>query len=526
MRAAEFSGLADVVRDAARTCPEHAAIVFEDRTTTYAEMDAQSSGLANFLIKRGVVPGDRVAILSKNSALFFDILFAIPKAGAVVVPINWRLAPAEASVILDDAEPRLLFVERGLLSLVSAEQLAKQQIVIIEDGEKSARIDDDLTTIGGEDPQIPVQLGDTAMLIYTSGTTGRPKGAMITHANFIRHCDLDAPELPSWLGISPDEIALVVLPLFHVGGLEFSLRPMFTRATIILHREFDVPSVLRDIQRYRVTMAGFVPTGLQMMLDHPSAAAADLSSIRKFLYGAAAIPIELLKQGLEKIGCDFIQSYGMTEANGVCVMLSPEDHHDREAERLRSAGRPTFGTEIRILDSAGVELAVREVGEIAVRSSGVMAGYWRRPDASAEVLIGDGWLRSGDAGYVDEDGYVYICDRVKDMIVSGGENIYPAEVESAIFGHPAVAEVAVVGVPDPLWGEAPKAFIVPRPGCTAEAASVISWARERIAGYKLPRSIEVVDALPKNASGKILRREVRAQFLAKNAASTGESAGS
>ena len=352
------------------------------------------------------------------------------------------------------------------------------------------------------------------MLVYTSGTTGHPKGAMLTHGNFVRHCGLDDAAVPFWTGITCDEICLAVLPLFHVGGLELVLRPWFTGATVVLHRDVDVAQILGDIGRHKVTMTGLVPTVLQMMLEHPASHAVDFTSLGKFLYGAAPIPLPLLKQGLERMQCDFVGTYGMTESTGVCVMLAPADHHDRDAARLRSVGTPIFGAQIRIIDGEDKDVAEGDTGEILVRASGVMKGYWRRPEATAEAIDAAGWLRSGDAGYRDADGYLYICDRVKDMICSGGENIYPAEVESAVFGHPAVAEVAVVGVPDDRWGEAVRAVVVAKPGATIDEGDVIAWARERIASYKLPRSVRVVDALPKNATGKILRREVRAAALA------------
>jgi long-chain acyl-CoA synthetase len=292
------------------------------------------------------------------------------------------------------------------------------------------------------------------------------------------------------------------------------LRPLFTGATVVLHRTFDVGAILEDIGRHRVTMTGLVPTALQMLLEHPESRSADLSSLRKFLYGAAPIPAPLLKEAVTRLSCGFVGTYGMTEANSVCVMLSPEDHRDVFAPRLASTGKPTFGAEIRIVDAENRQCGPRETGEILVRSVGVMKGYWRRPKETAETIDADGWLRSGDAGYHDEDGYLYICDRVKDMICSGGENIYPAEVESAVFGHPDVAEVAVVGMPDDRWGESVLAVVVPCADAEADEESVLAWARERIAGYKAPRAVRFVDALPKSAAGKILRREVRAAALA------------
>lgn len=512
MRAADFKNLADIVRPIGGAERAKPAIVFAGRTLSYAELDRESNRIANLFRAHGVSSQDRIAVLAKNSVCFVAILLATAKVGAVLVPLNWRLSPGEIDYILRDARPALLVLEPELEPLVPA-TVSVPRLMFADEG--GCQIDADMSQIGDSDPEGAAGGDDTAMIIYTSGTTGHPKGAMIAHRNFVRHCDLD--RAPDWMGVALDEICLVVLPLFHVGGLELLLRPLFAGATVVLHRDVDIVAILEDIERYHVTMTGLVPTALHMLLQHPRSEGCDFSSLRKFLYGAAPITVGLLKEGLDRMKCDFIQSYGMTEANGVVVMLAPEDHHDRDSPRLRSAGRPTFGAEIRVVDGDGIDVAPGTVGEILVRSSGIMKGYWDRPEATAEAIDAEGWLRSGDAGYIDADGYVYVSDRVKDMICSGGENIYPAEVENAIYGHPAVAEVAVVGVPDSRWGETVRAVVVAKPGAHVEADDVIAWARERIAGYKVPRSIEVVDALPKNASGKVLRREVRARVLEQEA---------
>lgn len=504
MRAEDYVTLADVVRPIGGAVRDKTALIVENRAFTYAEIDRRTSVMANQLVQAGVKPGDRIAVLSKNNAGFVELIFAIAKAGAVLVPLNWRLSSTEIGYIVGDAAPSMLFIEHGLEGLVPADAIAGRTVIGFAD------TDFDLAgSASDKQPDIAVDPDDVAMLIYTSGTTGHPKGAMITHRNFIRHCGLDAPETPSWWGISRDEICLVVLPLFHVGGLELLLRPLFTGATVVLHRDFDIERILADIDRHKVTMTGLVPTALQMMLAHPRSAEVDFTSLDKFLYGAAPIPVGLLKEGLDRMRCDFVGTYGMTESNGVMAMLAPADHHDRDADRLRSTGKPTFATEVRIVDDDGADLPAGEIGEILVRGSGVMKGYWNRPDATAEAIDADGWLRSGDAGYLDADGFLYIKDRVKDMICSGGENIYPAEVESAIYGHPAIAEVAVVGVPHDRWGECVHAVVVAKPGMVVDADDVLGWARARIASYKRPKTLEVVDMLPKNAAGKILRRAVR-----------------
>lgn len=508
MEAARFNSLGDILRPAGNAERGKTAIIFDDVGITYAELDARSNRLAQALIAQGVRRGDRVAILSKNNIGFVDTLFATAKSGAALVPLNWRLAPVELGWIIGNCAPALVVVEHGLEALLPSD-FALPTLGFEDRG--GVRWD---VALGDDrDPAVPVTLHDLAMLVYTSGTTGHPKGAMIAHRNFVRHCGLEATP-DRWTGIDSDEVVLQVLPLFHVGGLEMLLRPLFTGATLVLHREVDLGRILADIGRHRVTMTGLVPTALQMMLDHPDSRDTDFTTLRKFLYGAAPIPLPLLKRAVRRMRCDFVGTYGMTESNGVCSMLAPADHRDVEAARLASVGMPTFDTELRIVDEEGRDVATGATGEVLVRSASVMLGYWGDPAATAETIDAEGWLRSGDAAYRDADGYLYVCDRVKDMICSGGENIYPAEVESAVFGHPAVAEVAVVGVPDDHWGETVCAVVVPRPGAAVDEADVIAWARARIATYKAPRSVRTIDALPKNAAGKILRRDVRAGVLA------------
>jgi fatty-acyl-CoA synthase len=278
--------------------------------------------------------------------------------------------------------------------------------------------------------------------------------------------------------------------------------------------EFTPDGLFDAIETGGVTRFFIVPAALHILLQHPRCASVDYSRLKYILYGAAPIPLELLRECIKTFGCEFIQNYGMTETTGTIVMLPPEDHDPNGNPRMRSAGKALPGVELKIVDGDGNILPVGEVGEVVTRSSNNMIGYWNLPDATTKTLTTDGWVYTGDAGYLDEDGYLFIHDRVKDMIISGGENVYPAEVESAIYGHPAVLEVAVIGVPDDKWGEAVKAVCVPKPGTTIDPDDVISWARERIAGFKAPKTIDIIEALPRNASGKILRKDLRAPYWA------------
>ncbi|KQS03662.1 hypothetical protein ASG11_04895 [Sphingomonas sp. Leaf357] len=501
MKRSDYASIADIVRvDAGYR--DKTALHFAGQAYSYAELDRRSTGVANALAAAGVKAGDRVALLARNGVAFFDAMFAVARLGAMLVPINWRLSPAEIAFILDDSDPAMAIADDDLAANLPIDA---RPVFMIRDA--GGRID---VPLAGSVPDAAADGTGAALIVYTSGTTGQPKGAMISHDNLARHCGLDAADVPRWYGMDRTDICLVALPLFHVGALELAIRPLFTGATVVLHREVDPARIIDDIARYGVTMTGLVPAALQMLLDHPSAEGAHFSSLRKLFYGAAPIPLDLLKRGLERMECDFLQSYGMTEASGSCSMLAPRDHDDRTAERLRSAGRPLPGVEMRINGDDGNPLPPRAVGEIMVRGQNVMIGYWRRPDATVATIVAGGWLRSGDAGYIDEDGFVYVCDRIKDMICSGGENIYPAEVEGAIHGHPQVAEVAVIGVPHPRWGESVAAIVVPLPGHAPSADDLIAWARTRIAAFKAPKTITFVDALPRNAAGKVLRRELRA----------------
>ncbi len=502
MKSESYRTLADVARENGRQHGDKPAIIFDDQITSFAALDRAADGVCVQLRAAGVAPGDRVALLARNSAGYIIILFGIAKARAVATPLNWRLSPAEIDYIVNDADARVIIVDEASANLAPARP-----------GLRTLALDEVLAPPGAlaaaEAPGDPPSRDELAALIYTSGTTGLPKGVMLTHANFARYCELDGPSVPSHVAMRADDITLAALPMFHVGGLEYLLRPLFTGATTVLHRDFDVGRILDDIVRCKVTVIGLVPTAMHMMLRHPRSAETDFSSLRRFIYGASPIPIDLLKEGVRRLNCEFLQSYGMTETSGTCAMLAPEDHADPQAPRMRAAGRAIPGAEIKIADINGNTLPPHQVGEILVRGSGIMTGYWRRPDATAATLLADGWLRSGDAGYMDEEGYVYVHDRIKDMIISGAENIYPAEVESAIYGHEAIAEAAVIGVPDETWGEAVKAVVVLKPGADLDPAELIAWTKTRIASFKAPKSVDVVSELPKNAAGKVLRRAIR-----------------
>jgi acyl-CoA synthetase (AMP-forming)/AMP-acid ligase II len=507
----EISGLGDIVRRHAADRPDVAAIVHAGRTTSYAGLDRASNRVANGLIAEGIRPQTRVAHLDKSSDIFFELLFGVAKANAVMVSVNWRLAAPEILHIVNDAEAEILFVGEEYFPVVEKirDELKTVRKIVAFGGRHAAwqAFTDWRDSQAAVDPRLPVRPGDTAVQFYTSGTTGLPKGAELTNANF-------AWMLPLWTKtwlLAPGVPNLVCLPMFHIGGAGWGIAGLFAGATNHVVREFVPAEILRIVERERLQVMLLVPAMILFLVQAPQIRETDLSSLRLIVYGAAPIPAELLKQALDIFPCGFQQVYGLTETTGAITLLPPDDHDPADTRKLLSCGYAQTGVELRIVGDGGEDLPAGKVGEIAVRSPQIMGGYWNLPDATRRAIQGD-WFFTGDAGYLDDKGYLYIYDRVKDMIVSGGENIYPAEVESALFGHPAVTDVAVIGVPDERWGEAVKAVVVRKAGAEVTEGELINWARERIAGYKLPKSVDFIDALPRNPTGKILKRELRKPY--------------
>ncbi|MFZ5781762.1 MAG: long-chain-fatty-acid--CoA ligase [Pseudomonadota bacterium] len=506
-----MAGLGDIVRRHAAERPGTTALVHAGRTTTYAELDRAASRVANGLIAEGLRPQARVAHLDKSSDIFFELLFGAAKANAVMVSVNWRLAAPEVLHIVNDAAAEILFVGEEFFPVVEQirDKLATVRRIVAFGARHPAweSFADWRDRHSAADPALPTSPSDTAVQFYTSGTTGLPKGAELTNGNF-------AGMLPLWTRswrLAEGVPNLVCLPMFHIGGAGWGIAGLFAGATNHVMREFVPAEILRTIERERVQVMLLVPAMILFLVQAPQIRETDLSSLRLIVYGAAPIPADLLKQAMAIFPCGFQQVYGLTETTGAITYLPPEDHDPDDPRKLLSCGIAQAGVELRIVDGDGKDLPAGQVGEIAVRSPQVMGGYWRLPDATARAIQGE-WFFTGDAGCLDDRGYLYIHDRVKDMIVSGGENIYPAEVESALFGHPAVADVAVIGVPDERWGEAVKAIVVRKAGSMLDAGELIDWARGRIAGYKLPKSVDFVDALPRNPTGKILKRELRKPY--------------
>jgi acyl-CoA synthetase (AMP-forming)/AMP-acid ligase II len=502
---------ADVVRDQATVQPGGVALVFEGRAITYRELDRAASQVANGLRALNPEPGTRIATLDKNSDHFYELLLGAAKAGQVLVPVNYRLAPPEMAAIVNDAGAMVLFVGEEYVPI--AEQLlpelpAVRKVIALSghhpnwEGYHTWR-----DNHASDDPMLLFDSNDVVVQFYTSGTTGRPKGVQLTHANVVSALEASA----EWTHATSRDVSLVCLPQYHIAGALWAAIGFFHGTRNVVVREVNPGEILRLIETERVTMGFFAPAVLLFLLQSPNCRETDFASLRHVVYGASPIPLDLLRDALATFRCGFGQVYGMTETTGVVTYLPPEEHDLNGTPRMRSCGRPIANAEVKVVDEQGHEVPTGQVGEIICRTRQNTKGYWNLPNETAKLTQGD-WLHTGDAGYFDADGYLYVYDRIKDMIVSGAENVYPAEVESALFGHPAVADVGVIGVPDERWGEAVKAIVVRKPGSEVTAAELIAYARERIAGYKLPKSIDFVEALPRNPSGKILKRELRAPY--------------
>jgi acyl-CoA synthetase (AMP-forming)/AMP-acid ligase II len=508
--------LGDIVRYHARRGAERTALDFEGRTTSWAALDRRSNQVANAFIAGGCRPGDRVAFVGKGTDEFFELLLGVAKAGLVLAPVQWRLALPEIQQTIRDAQPKYLFIGTDQFERIAelATTAPNMHVVTMEQGHGDLpRYATWRDAASAADSNIKVDPSAVALQLYTSGTTGLPKGVMLSHENILRGrregLRVDMP----WNEWLETDVNLVAMPVGHIGGVGWGIVGLFNGAKSIVQREFIPAQVLEAIGRHGVTKLFVVPTALHMLLLQPTVRQIDYSRLRYILYGASPIALDLLREATEVFGCGFCQQYGMTETCGSIAYLPPEDHTPQGNKRMRSAGLPLPGVEIRVVDVDRREpVAAGVVGEIETRSVANMVGYWNRATETTNTVNSEGWLRTGDAGYLDEDGYLYIHDRFKDMIVSGGENVYPAEVENAVYGHPAVQEVAVIGVPDERWGEAVKAIVVRKPGVAADADDIIAFARSRVAGFKVPKSVDFVEALPRGPSGKVLRRSLREPY--------------
>lgn len=500
------SALPDMTERAAAAAPAHMAAIMGDERLSYAELHALVLRCVAALRSAGIGKRERVGYLGLNSIDYVILLQATLRIGAVTTAINWRLVAREVAYIAADAGLALLVTERAFAPL------APDGVpVILVDGEHDgrSRFRDWISGFAPDAEMARIALTDDAVQLYTSGTTGHPKGAVLTHLSLTAAMRQGKAIAEPWATTDDSDVSLVAMPQFHIGGTGWTLAALNVGATAVILGKPEIADIIETVARERITRMFAVPAVLNLILDHPLAQDADLGSMRVMTYGASPIPLDILKRSMKLFpNASFVQMYGATETSGTIVYLPPEDHAIEGTPRMAGCGKPYPEVELRIADAEGNELPIGTVGEVLVKSPLVMGGYHRLEEATRHAFV-DGWYRTGDAGYVDADGYLYLYDRVKDMIVSGGENIYPAEVENALHEHEQVRDCAVIGVPDERWGEAVKAVVVTTPGATVTEAELIAFARERIAGFKIPKSVDFADELPRNPSGKILKKELR-----------------
>jgi long-chain acyl-CoA synthetase len=502
--------LKEMLNANAQRYADKTALVGKERSYTFGEVNRRINSLANGLTDLGVQKGDRVGILAYNCPQYFEV-FGLAKAGRVCVPLNHRSAGRELAYLINNSGLNTLIVGSAFLEVVGSirDELDAVENLICLDAEVEGMTsyEELIARYASNEPVDEVTADDPAALYYTSGTTGHPKGAIHTHRSLLAEIGIHEGSF------SPDDVVLCVMPFFHVGGSAAHLFAAFTYgATSVIHKGFDETRVLEAIAKQKVTYVGLVPAMIIRLLEHPDLDKYDLSSLRTIMYVGAPMPLEALRKGIERFGQVFSQLFGQTETLNVAV-LRKEDHKvegsAKEVKRLESAGKPLGQGETRIVDEHGRDVPLGEVGEILARSDRMMSGYWGMPEETAETIEEDGWLHTGDVGRMDEDGYIYLVDRRKDMIISGGENIYSREVEEVLYVHDAVLEAAVVGVPDKKWGESVKAVVVLKDGAQASEDEIIDFCKEHLASYKKPRSVEFWDSLPKTGSGKIKKAEIR-----------------
>jgi long-chain acyl-CoA synthetase len=489
-----MTNLATILTDAAGRHPDRPAVRLDELVLSYRDLDNRSAGIAGWLRERGIRPGDRVGIMLPNVVAFPVLYYGVLRAGATVVPMNPLLKSREVKHYLADSGARIVFAWHTVVSEadIGAEAAGAECITVTDETVSGA------ASLPAAPEVVPRADEDTAVILYTSGTTGTPKGAQLTHANLRANAEVAAASL---FGLDHTDVVVGCLPLFHAFGQTCALNATVTAgAAISLVARFDAPTVLKVIERDRATVFAGVPTMFVAMLD-AGPTVADTATLRLCISGGAALPVEILRGFSGAFGVPILEGYGLSETSPVASF----NHFGNT--RAGSIGHPVEGVRMRIVDPAGAEVPAGEIGEIAISGHNVMLGYWNRPEATAEA-IRDGWFHSGDVGRVDEDGFFYIVDRKKELIIRGGFNVYPREIEEVLYEHPAVLEAAVIGIPHPTHGEEVAAAVALKPGTEATPEQIREYVKERVAAYKYPRLVWLVDALPKGPTGKVLKREI------------------
>ncbi len=512
MSASHFQVIGDVFRlNAERFSDKPAFIMPDGRSRSFTALGERVIRLVNALRDLGLKDGDRVGILSRNRIEYIEG-YGVSTGGLIALPLNWRLSSRELQVVLENAQPAALLVDPSFIPVIDAMRAALpfvKQFICLDEAPNGWQGYETLLADASPVPaNVRVSPDDTACLLYTSGTTGMPKGAELTHRGLLLNCESAIAEM---FGLTDADVTLAAMPFFHVGGMWYHLFPSFAAGcTTVVMPQFDPQGMLDLMARHRVTNTHLVPTMIHTLLEQPNLAAFDLTALRLMFYAASSMPTETLKRATATFDCEFAQGYGSTEA-GMVTCLTPDDHRRARAGRedlLLACGRPLRNVEMRLEPTGDADDDA--VGEVLVRSPMTMARYWRNPDATAQVMP-NGWLRTGDLGRIDDKGYLSILDRKSDMIVTGGENVYPREVEEVLLQDADIAEVAVFDLPDPRWVQKVVAAVVLRNG-DATPEAILSRARPKLAGYKCPKHIFIADSLPKNAAGKVLRKILRETY--------------
>ena len=510
--------LHDFLEYYARERPSQDFAIMGDRRISYAEANSLANQLAHAFIAAGLRKGDRVAYLSKNSLEYPLVYFGASKAGVVPVPLNYRLAPPEWAYMINDAQAKVMLCseafQAGVHGVRSALETVDRYLAI--DAPSDAGWEAPQAWLAGQSdapPHRDIREDDDVYQMYTSGTTGHPKGAVLNHAAVTAHL----MQLSHTISLRPGDRDLIVAPMYHAAAALTAFSVVYQNGALVIHEDFIPQDVVTALSEANIAVTTLVPAMIQACLVYvPDVAERAYETLKLIAYGASPIAEPTLRRAMEVFQCDFLQAYGMTELTAGATALSPADHVRAlvsKPELLLSAGRPLIGTEVSIVDEDDRPLPHGAIGEIVVRGPQMMKGYWQLPDATAEALRG-GWMHTGDAGVMDAEGFLYIQDRVKDMIVSGGENVYPRVVEDVLFAHSAIADAAVIGVPDPQWGESIKAIVVLREGASATAEDLIAFCHGKLGGFERPRSVEFAAELPRNASGKVLKRVLREPYWA------------
>ena len=506
--------LGEIIKRNASLFPDKIAYMSDTQRITFRSFNERVNRLYNALRSRGLGPGDRVAVLSYTRPEYMEVFGVAEKGGMITVPINWRLKGEELAYQFNDSGAKALIVQDPFLKTINEirDRIPVEHTFCIGDGcENTEAYEEVLAGSSPDEPVVSIQPDDTVYIIYTSGTTGRPNGAMITHRGQWECSRSMAIEVP----IRRVEKHLEGMMLFHIGPRSF-LFPVFHRGcTNYLVEKFDARRFLQIIEKERITTTELVPTQIAMVLDLPDLQSFDTSSLHTIFYAAMPMPVALLKRGIERFGKVFVQGFGQTETGPLICAFCREYHNpygdENEIKRLASCGQPAIDVDVKVVDEQDNELGPNEVGEIAARHAWLMKGYWNKPERTKET-IKDGWVYTGDMGYVDNDGFLYIVDRMRDMIVSGGENIYPREIEEVLYSHPSVREAAVIGVPSPKWGEDVKAIIALKEGEKADEEEIIEFCKDKLASFKKPKTVEFLKELPKTGSGKIYKKMLRDQY--------------